>query len=67
METHRETVTSITYNTCYFTEDGILPCNRKRKELAAAVEVMPKVEVNGVATSWEEILPTRVIRMSVDF
>lgn len=48
------TVTQTAYETCYAAEPGITECKNKRDN----EESEPKVELNGVATPYESIIPT---------
>ena len=48
------TVTQTAYETCYAAEPGISECKNGRD----SEESEPKVELNGVATSYESIIPT---------
>ena len=48
------TVTQTAYETCYAAEPGISECKNGRGN----EETEPKVELNGVATSYESIIPT---------
>merc|ERR1711935_594357 len=48
------TVTQTAYETCYAAEPGISECKNGRDN----EESEPKVELNGVATSYESIIPT---------
>ena len=61
------TVTEIEYHTCYTTEPEIAECQKKRElgestnENEDLILSDPKVEVNGVAANWENIIsPSRV-------
>lgn len=58
-QTQTVTSTSTTFNTCYMTESGIIPCNKRRN---IEVESKPRVFLQGQEKSWEEIIPTRLSR-----
>ena len=61
------TITQSVFPTCYATEPGIVPCQRKRdfgdsnEEEFSDESHEPKVTLNGVETAWETfITPSRV-------
>ncbi|XP_059095980.1 uncharacterized protein LOC131890609 isoform X2 [Tigriopus californicus] len=59
-QTQIVTSTSTTFNTCYMTESGIIPCNKRRN---IEVESKPRVFLQGQEKTWEDIIPTRLSRV----